>query len=65
MRLAFLMPSNEQRDQIANAQRRIVEMRQDQIDHLEHLLRSWGIFGASNGIAETWRAIKRVLRDRP
>jgi hypothetical protein len=40
-------------------------MRPDQIKHFEHLLRSWGVFGRYDGLALTWRAVKRTLRDRP
>lgn len=65
MRLAFVMPNEAQRDEIGRLRETIVEMRTDQIDHLEHLLRSWGIFGRTDGIELTWRAIKRVLNDRP
>lgn len=66
MKLAFLMPNcNAERQKIGAIRERFVEMRPDQIKHLEHLLRSWRVFGAQDGIAVTWRAIKRVLRDRP
>lgn len=65
MRLAFIMPNETQRDEIVRMRESVVEMRPDQIRHLEHLLRSWGIFGRSDGIPLTWRAIKRTLRDRP
>lgn len=65
MRLAFILPNDGDRHQISRAQECIVEMRPDQIDHLTHLLRSWGIFGRYDGVALTWRAIKRVLRDKP
>jgi len=65
MKLGFIMPSNAQRQKIGVLQEHIVEMRPDQIKHLEHLLRSWGVFGKYDGIAWTWRAIKRTFRDRP
>lgn len=67
MRLAFIMPSDIERKQIGVLREHIVEMRSDQLKHLEHLLRSWRIFGdgSADGIALTWRAIKRTLRDRP
>jgi hypothetical protein len=65
MRLAFLMPSNNDRQRIEAAQERIIDLRPDQIKHLEHLLRSWRIFGRWDGVDLTWRAIKRTLRDKP
>lgn len=65
MRLGFIMPSEAERKQIGALQEHVLELRQDQIRHLEHLLRSWGIFGHQNAIAATWRAIKRTVRDRP
>lgn len=65
MKLAFIMPAEAERVSIERMRESIIEMRPDQIRHLEHLLRSWGIFGSNNAIADTWRAIKRVLRDRP
>ena len=65
MKLAFIMPSEAERQRIGAMQERVIELRQDQIRHLEHLLRSWGVFGRTDGIEVTWRAIKRVLRDRP
>jgi hypothetical protein len=67
MQLGFIMPSDAQRQQIGRLREQTLEMRQDQIAHLEHLLRSWGIFGrqGDTAIAMTWRAIKRTLRDLP
>jgi hypothetical protein len=67
MKLAFILPSDLQRQRIGEMREHMLEMRPDQIKHLEHLLRSWRIFGAAgdHGIAMTRRAIKRVLRDRP
>lgn len=65
MKLAFLMPNDAAKDRIAVMRESVVEMRPDQIKHLEHLLRSWGIFGRGDAVALTWRAIKRTLRDRP
>lgn len=65
MKLAFIMPAEAERQKIEQMRESIIEMRPDQIRHLEHLLRSWGIFGRTDAIAATWRAIKRVLRDKP
>lgn len=65
MKLAFIMPSEAQERRIGAMRESVVEMRPDQIRHLEHLLRSWRIFGRYDGIALTWRAIKRTLRDKP
>lgn len=65
MLLGFIMPSEAERQSIDRARESVVEMRPDQVKHLEHLLRSWGIFGRPDAIATTWRAIKRVLRDKP
>lgn len=65
MQLAFIMPNEAQRQQIGVMRESVVQMRPDQIKHLEHLLRSWGIFGRADALALTWRAIKRTLRDRP
>ncbi len=65
MQLAFIMPNEAQRDSIGRMRESMAEMRPDQIKHLEHLLRSWGIFGTPNAEALVWRAIKRTLRDRP
>lgn len=65
MILAFIMPSEAQRKTISVMRESVVEMRPDQIKHLEHLLRSWGAFGSLDALAITWRAIKRTLRDRP
>ena len=59
------MPSDVDRGKIGCFRECIVEMRPDQIDFLEHLLRSWRIFGRDDGVALTARAIKRVLNDRP
>lgn len=65
MKLAFIMPSKAERLKIGIMRESMLEMRQDQLRHLEHLLRSWGIFGRQDAIEATWRAIKRTLRDRP
>lgn len=65
MQLAFLMPNAAERKEIARIRESVVDFRPDQIAHLEHLLRSWRIFGRPDGIALTWRAIKRTLNDRP
>jgi hypothetical protein len=65
MKLAFIMPTDAQRQKIAVMRESVVEMRPDQLKHFEHLLRSWGVFGRYDGVARTWRAIKRTLRDRP
>lgn len=65
MKLAFLMPNEAQRDKISAMRGSVVEMRPDQIQHLEHLLRSWRVFGSMDGLAVTWRAVKRTLRDKP
>lgn len=65
MLLGFILPSESERRKIGAAQEAVYEMRADQIKHLEHLLRSWRVFGTSGGIVATWRAIKRTLRDRP
>lgn len=65
MQLAFIMPSEAQSKEIGAMRESVVEMRPDQIRHLEHLLRSWRIFARGDALALTWRAIKRTLRDRP
>lgn len=65
MQLGFIMPSDAQRQKIGVLREHYATMRPDQIKHLEHLLRSWRIFGRTDGIELTWRAIKRTLRDRP
>lgn len=65
MRLGFLMPNEAQRRKIGVMQESVIELRPDQLKHLEHLLRSWGVFGSYQGLDMTWRAVKRVLRDRP
>jgi hypothetical protein len=65
MKLAFIMPTDVQRQNIGMMRESIVEMRPDQIKHFEHLLRSWGVFGRTGVEATVWRAIKRTLRDRP
>lgn len=65
MKLAFIMPSPMQRQKLSQVRESVVDLRPDQIKHLEHLLRSWGIFGRPNAIELTWRAVKRTLRDKP
>lgn len=65
MRLGFIMPSDAERKKIGVLQEKVIELRRDQINHLEHLLRSWRVFGRTDGIALTNKAIKRVLRDCP
>lgn len=65
MKLAFILPSDAERQKIGVCRETIIEMRPDQIAHLEHLIRSWRIFGSEAGFAMTWRAIQRTLRDRP
>lgn len=65
MKLAFIMPTDAQRQDIGRMRESVVEMRTDQLAHFEHLLRSWGIFGRPGGYHLVWRAIKRTLRDRP
>lgn len=65
MRLGFILPSDAERQQIGVLQEQVIDLRPDQIAHLEHLLRSWRVFGRADGISATHRAIKRVLRDKP
>lgn len=65
VRLAFIMPSEAESKKIEFLRESVIEMRSDQIKHLEHLLRSWRVFGRSDSIALIWRAIKRTLRDYP
>lgn len=65
MKLAFIMPSEAQKQKIDTLQECIAGFRPDQVAHLEHLLRSWGIFGRPDGLALAYRAMKRTLRDRP
>lgn len=65
MKLAFLMPNEAERQQIGRMRESVIELRPDQLRHFEHLLRSWGIFGRNNALAATYRALKRVLRDKP
>lgn len=65
IKLAFIMPTAPQSREIDRVRESVVEFRPDQLAHFEHLLRSWGAFGRWDGLAVTWRAVKRVLRDRP
>lgn len=66
MKLAFVMPSQAERTEAEQACiETILEMRQDQIRYLEHLLRSWGIFGREGAIEMTWKAIQKTLNQRP
>lgn len=65
MQLAFLMPSDGERERIRGLQDRVFAMRQDQIGHLSHLLRSWRIYGRDSPVELVWRAIKRTIRDKP
>lgn len=65
MRLAVLMPGKSDLEWMGEMQERIYEMRPDQLKHMEHLLRSWEIFGRVGGLSLIWRAIKRTLRDKP
>lgn len=67
MYLGFIMPSDSQRQQIRLLRERTTKMRPDQLVHLEHLLRSWRVFGryGDAAIAMTWRAIKKTTRDKP
>jgi hypothetical protein len=65
MQLAFIMPSEAQRKDIARLRESVVELRPDQYKHFVHLLLSWGIFGRPGADALVWRAIKRTLRDKP
>lgn len=65
MKLAFIMPTDAQCQKISVMRESVIQMRPDQVKHLEHLLRSWGIFGHPDALAATWRAIKRTLRDLP
>jgi hypothetical protein len=61
VKVGFILPSAEERNIIGACSVAVRKMRQDQIDHLEHLIRSWRISSA----AEAWRAVKRTLRDKP
>ena len=65
MRLAFIMPGDGERQKIDRMRESVIEMRSDQLRYLESLLRSWRIFGRSDAIGATWRAIKRTLRECP
>lgn len=58
------MPSAAERQQIADAIERILEMRPDQVKYAEHLLRSWRVF-RTDGITLMRRAIKRAIHDKP
>ncbi len=65
IQIAFIMPTELQRHELARLRNSVVELRPDQYTHFVRLLRSWRIFGRYDGLPLVWKAVKRTLRDRP
>lgn len=65
MQLAFIMPTDAQKQRIDALREAIVKLMPFQRDHFEHLIRSWGILHHPNSLAVAEEALKRTLRDKP
>lgn len=65
MQLAFIMPTDAQKQRIDAIREALVKLMPYQRDHFDHLVRSWRITRSHNSLAVAEEALKRTLRDRP
>ncbi|MFB6449233.1 hypothetical protein [Bradyrhizobium tunisiense] len=65
MKLAFIMPTEAQKQRIDAIREALLKMMPYQRAHFEHLVSSWNITKSHNSLAVAEEALKRTLRDRP